>query len=91
MCEKRAKGQLKITLNGRCELFSIFKLPAKRKHTRDHEDMIYSLGRINCSPQSQRQRGESPKMPHEKDYVMRFTKGNGPVTKLVEIVKIVTT
>ena len=29
------------------------------------------------------------KTPHEKDYVMRFTRANEPVTKLVEIVKLV--
>jgi hypothetical protein len=37
------------------------------------------------------ERGESPKTPHEKDYVMRFTRANGPVIKLVEIIKLVTT
>jgi hypothetical protein len=37
------------------------------------------------------ERGESPKSQHEKNYVMRFTKANGPVTRLVKIVKLITT
>ena len=39
------------------------------------------------------ERGESPKSPHEKDYERTtwFTEPNGPVTKLVKIVKFVIT
>ena len=74
--------KLQIMWNGRCKLSGCLK-------KEDIQEILRTWstpwGRINVHHNLNDEREELPKSPHEKDYVMRFTRANGLVTKLVKI------